>query len=101
MWRLLTIIPLCLGLTSAFAAEQRRIASDTIFCVNREDVLAYAIATNAKDSKSRDTAGCSTLKKGQRYTVLDAASTSGSIVKIRVHLPRRGTVEGYAVNPSE
>jgi len=101
MWRTLALIPLCLGLTAALAAEQRRIASETIFCINRDDVLAYAIAKNTKENKNRDTAGCSTLRKGQRYTVLDAGGSSGSIVKIRVHLPRRGTVEGYAVNPSE
>lgn len=102
MWRTIALIPLCLGLTATLAAEQRRIASETMFCVNREDLLAYAIAKNAKESKNRDTAGCSVLKKGQRYTMLDSGgSSSGSIVKIRVHLPRRGTVEGYAVNPGE
>jgi hypothetical protein len=99
MWRTLALIPLCLGLIPVFAAEQGRIASDTMFCVNRQDVLMYAISKNTKEFKDRDTPGCRILKKGQRYTVLD--SGGGSMVKIRVHLPRRGTVEGYAVNPSE
>jgi hypothetical protein len=99
MWRSLALVPLCLGIASALAAEQRRIASETMFCVNREDLLMFAIAKNTKEFKNRDNPGCSVLKKGQRYTVVD--SGQGSTVKIRVHLPRRGTVEGYAVSPGE
>jgi hypothetical protein len=99
MWRSLAVILVSVGLVLPAVAEQSRTKSATMFCSRRDDLLMYAIAKNTKEFKNRDVTGCSMLRKGQRYTVLD--SGEGSIVRIRVHLPGRGTVEGYAANPGE
>ncbi len=99
MWRPFAIVLVCMGLASPGEAEQLRTASETLFCLKKDDLLMYAVARNTKEFKDREIGGCMTLRKGQRYTLLDRGE--GSMVKVRVHMPRRGTVEGYAINPGD
>ena len=98
--RVLAGVLLSVGLAYPLAArESSKTADETPFCRNDQDLLLYVVKRTEKGFKSRDMAGCTTLRKGQPYTLLD--SGRGSITKIRVRVPGSGWTEGYAIIPRE
>jgi hypothetical protein len=99
MLRVPATILICAALAVPTAAKPSRASGDGFVCRNREDLMTYAVVSSDKDAKNRDVPGCTALRKGARYEVLD--DDGRGVIKVRVRLPNGRRIEGYMIGGGE